>query len=243
MNKNSKALIFAHYDKTGSLRQDIVDFISLANDVFEKIIFVSTNLQLDAAKKLPSNIDIIIRENIGYDFYSYRAGFLSLINQTYDLVYLINSSIVILDPYKFINKIVNVEFDSNTMYGVTKTTILAPDTIQSYCLILPTNIYKDFRIINWWVSMPVLTDKKQIIRKLEIGFSELVKSSGFDVCGIFEFHDNYNPPWIYPKEVYQDVGIVKASVVTHNAYNADTSFLYDAALDSRINYILYQVTQ
>lgn len=239
----TKALVFAHYDKNGLLRSDIVDFINLAVKIFEKVIVVSTNLQLDEAKKLPPNVDITIRENVGYDFYSYRSGFLSLINQSYDLIYLINSSVVILEPDKFIDKIVNVDFDSNTLYGITNTTIVAPDTIQSYCLILPSKIYKDFRIINWWVSMPILNDKDQIIHKLEIGFSDLVKASGFSVCGIFKFHDNYNPPWIYPKELYQDIGIIKASVITHNAYNADVSFLYDAALDSRINYILYQVTQ
>ena len=42
---------------------------------FKKIIFVSTNLKISERKKIPKSVKIIIRKNIGYDFYSYKWGF------------------------------------------------------------------------------------------------------------------------------------------------------------------------
>ena len=73
--KKDNYLIFAHFHSSGLIRNDILKFLIEGNSFFKKIIFVSTNLKISERKKFPKSVKIIIRKNIGYDFYSYKWGF------------------------------------------------------------------------------------------------------------------------------------------------------------------------
>ena len=74
MISKKKYLVFAHYHAKGILRKDIINFFNKSKKIFTKIIFISTKIQQKELKKLPKNIKIISRKNIGYDFYSYKVG-------------------------------------------------------------------------------------------------------------------------------------------------------------------------
>ena len=73
MKKNNN-LIFAHYHSNGLIRKDILEFFKKSKPFFKEIILISTNLKKEEKKKIPKNIRIIIRKNIGYDFFSYKIG-------------------------------------------------------------------------------------------------------------------------------------------------------------------------
>ena len=60
---NKKYLIIAHYHKKGQIRSDIVNLIKLFSRSFEKIIFVSTNLNLSEKKKL-KNLLLLLHDQI-----------------------------------------------------------------------------------------------------------------------------------------------------------------------------------
>ena len=97
---NHKALIIAHYHERGILRNDTIKFINSAKKSFKKIILVSTNLKKKELYKIDKTIKIIIRPNIGYDFYSYRVGIIYLLKNELNIfkkIYLMNTSFLCLN--------------------------------------------------------------------------------------------------------------------------------------------------
>ena len=67
MRKKLNYLIFAHYHTKGIIRKDIIDFLKKLNFFFDRVVFVSTKLNIKEKIKLPKFVNIIIRKNIGYD--------------------------------------------------------------------------------------------------------------------------------------------------------------------------------
>jgi rhamnosyltransferase len=87
------ALIIAHYHREGKIRTDTVDAIKLFSGVFDRVILVSTNLQDAEKAKIHQDCEVIVRENVGYDFYSYRQGLLKILDDEGPVrVSLLNSS-------------------------------------------------------------------------------------------------------------------------------------------------------
>ena len=97
---NCKALIIAHFHEKGILRNDTIKLINLAKKFFKKIIVISTNLRRKELNKIDKSVKVIIRPNIGYDFYSYREGIIYLLKNELDLfkkIYLMNTSFLCLN--------------------------------------------------------------------------------------------------------------------------------------------------
>jgi hypothetical protein len=69
------------------------------------ITFVSTRLNLASEEKLKPYANILVRQNKGYDFYSYKMGFNSIQNiGDVDHLIFFNSSFVTFDPKKLYKK-------------------------------------------------------------------------------------------------------------------------------------------
>ena len=71
-----RAVVFAHYDA-----QDVVDpyvyyYLNKLADVSSKIVFVTTsNISPEEVQDLEQlGCDVVVRDNFGYDFMSYRVG-------------------------------------------------------------------------------------------------------------------------------------------------------------------------
>ena len=74
--------IFAHFNKNNNLEDYVIDYLNTIKELFDEVIFVSTS-EIDKEKKiLLSNIvsEIIIKENQGYDFGSWKEGLLFIKN-------------------------------------------------------------------------------------------------------------------------------------------------------------------
>ena len=101
-------LIIAHYHQNGQLRSDLVNLIKLFHNDFKNIIVISTNLKNIEIKKIKKYATIITRENLGYDFYSYKVGIdylkKKLKKKFYDKnkILLLPSSLLFLKPKKLL---------------------------------------------------------------------------------------------------------------------------------------------
>jgi hypothetical protein len=93
-----RAFVVAHYDPAGRVAWNLRDLVAhLAT--LGRVIFVSTNLDENAARSLPAGVQVITRPNEGYDFYSYKRGIEALGDpRAFDEVVILNSSFVCLDP-------------------------------------------------------------------------------------------------------------------------------------------------
>ena len=95
-----RALVFAHYHRAGLLRADTVEMLnSLGKTFFDKIVVVSTHLTDKEKSKISDFCEVIVRENIGYDFFSYSVGIQTVFSELPNAqITLMNSSFVVLDP-------------------------------------------------------------------------------------------------------------------------------------------------
>ena len=70
--------IFAHFNKSNNLEEYVFDYLKTMKDLVDQIIFVSSSqIEAENINLLNKIIDkIIIKENVGYDFGSWKEGLL-----------------------------------------------------------------------------------------------------------------------------------------------------------------------
>ena len=190
MHQKKNYLIFAHYHSQGLIRKDILEFLNRSKKFFVKIIFVSTKINHKEIKKIPKEIKIIKRKNIGYDFYSYKLGWEYLFKKRKnkywdDNLFFINSSILFIKPNKILDLIKKTKIKENEFWGVSRSRELT-DHIQSYFFFLSTKLFKNKNIFNWWKKIKPLDIHYKIILKYELGLSKLMIKNNIKLMSIYK---------------------------------------------------------
>lgn len=68
-------VIMAHFDYDATLRAHTERTIRAYASVAEKVVIVTTSGMSDeAVAGLPANVEVLVRGNFGYDFFSYKWG-------------------------------------------------------------------------------------------------------------------------------------------------------------------------
>lgn len=228
---HKKALIIAHFNILGALRSDTVESLSYFHNIYNRIILVSTCLSAEDKSKIPDYVEIITRENYGYDFYSYRQGILKLKDEDINWqVTLMNTSFIIVDPEKLcdsylkpITKVVSSEF-----IGLTHS-VEIKEHLQSYLLTFSATLLRDGRFFNWWENMVPLNDKDEIITEYEIGISQHVRELGYELSAALKgpVSGSYpNTSHIKFGELLNKYGIIKITLIRDNPYNLDLGIIY-----------------
>ena len=89
----SRALVYAHWDRDGVVDPYVIHALREYRAVVDRIVFVSTHCT-NVSPALTSLADeIIVRDNEGFDFASWRAGLLRLDIPAYDEILFTNSSV------------------------------------------------------------------------------------------------------------------------------------------------------
>lgn len=239
---NHKALIIAHYHERGILRNDTIKFINSAKKSFKKIILVSTNLKKKELCKIDKTIKIIIRQNIGYDFYSYREGIIYLLKNELNIfkkIYLMNTSFLCLNIKIFLKRILSASINNKVFVGITKSYEIH-EHIQSYLLIIDKKLFLNSGFLDWFKKMKPINKRQAVIEKYELGLSKLILDSNFSISSLFKKNliiywkykfnffgkvfyikrkrDKKNPMHFYYKEIYNDFGIIKIELLKKNPF-------------------------
>ena len=99
---HDKQILIAHFDPAGALSRDWLRLLDeLLTDPFADLVLISTGLNLAAYEQRLAGLRVVVRENVGYDFYSWRQGLLESAAQGYAEVTLLNTSTHVLDAAKF----------------------------------------------------------------------------------------------------------------------------------------------
>lgn len=142
---------------------------------------------LQFASELPTRPAILRKPNIGYDFGSWAAAFLSqpqvfLANR----VLQINDSL--LGPFSSIDHLIDdFESDKGDLWGLVRNHQIRAH-LQSYFIgytapVLQSRTFQDF-----WASVRVEATKPQIIQRYEYGLSQRVYNEGFVAAAYLEPH-------------------------------------------------------
>ena len=230
MSHIRKALVIAHFHQHGRLRSDTVAAIRRLAAVFDRVILVSTNLNDAELPKVKSFCQIKVRENIGYDFFSYRTGILQLFEEDIDYqITLMNTSFIILELEKLIANYFKLVEDPmpNELFGLTMSQEMFPH-IQSFLMTLSLSAWSAQPFIEWWQRMEPLNDRQEVINRYEIGLSLFMTAQGASFSTAF----NHPPAHLL---LIQPMGRPKRSLIylassklRHSGkpgYQIDLSFL------------------
>ena len=224
MNNFPNALVIAHYNKAGNLRQDTLDALPVLHRHFQKIILVSTHLNSEAEQKVPPFVDLYKRDNVGYDFYSYRQGMQSLIASGNEFqVTLMNTSFVITDPEKLCRHYVEqgIRRDEFDVYGLVKSHEIV-EHLQSFLLTFSNRLMRDTSFIQWWDRMQALNARHEVIYAYELGLSRFLGTAGYPLIAAVTSHSGTavaNPSHAHYEALMDTFGILKIELIRDNPFN------------------------
>ncbi len=188
----NRATIFVHYDKNDIVDNYVYYYLDELKQNSSKVIFVSTsNLKNDDITRLSKICcDVIIRENTGYDFMSYRIGLNSFDYTKYDEVVICNDSVY--GPFYPLSNIFKEMEDKNcNFWGITSSAEIAFH-LQSYFLVFKKPVLLSLTFFEFWEDVKTLDDKRKIIETYEVGLTQKLISKGFLASTFI----SYNAPFI-----------------------------------------------
>ena len=171
--------IFAHYSADNIVSRNVIFYLQELNTVFDTLIFVSTSdLSLAEQGKIARLATrIILRENSGHDFFSYKIAINELDLTKVEQLLLCNDSC--LGPLYPLKEWFNEETAKNSdFWGISA--LSRPKThLQSYFLVFNRNVLCNIDFIQFWQVLQKLPGKREIIFNYEVGLSQLLIRQGY----------------------------------------------------------------
>lgn len=173
------AVVIAHYDRTGRLARYLAEFVAHLATLVKDIVFVSTGLGAAGVAQLEPHARVIVRENVGYDFFSFKVGLESLGDLArFERIWILNSSFLILDPGKLCEQFLGLPA-ADDLLGLSESTDLGAH-LQSYCVLFQNpRVISSSAFAAWWGRMEPISERLEVIRRYEIGMSQHFARMGF----------------------------------------------------------------
>lgn len=180
------AFVFAHFSPNGVVSRSLRGLVAEARRRSPVVHFISTGLNITTDDELFSLAKVVKRQNYGYDFWSYRQGILdSLCNDEVDRLVLINSSFIAYDAGKLFDGLLK-PMNGPKIRGLTVSHEISRHA-QSYLIsIEDKSLLRSHEFQNWWSQMTPITNRSEVIRRYEIGFSRDFSALGVPVCSAYE---------------------------------------------------------
>ena len=177
----NRAAVFAHFDKHNIIDDYVIYYLTSLKEICNKIVFVTTStLKQPEIQKIENICEtIIIRDNIGYDFISYKEGLSKLSINDYDEIIACNDSVY--GPLSSLKDIFNtMERHDCDYWGLTDSFDISYH-IQSYFIVFRANALRSDIFKEFWLGVIPLQNKREIIENYEIGMNKAFISKGLRV--------------------------------------------------------------
>ncbi len=173
------AIVFVHFDTSNVVKDYVMYYLQELRKLSSHITFVSTSSlpknQIAKVNNLCSQV--IIRENLGYDFFSYKVG-LDIIKplSDWDEIILCNDS-VYAPIYPFEAMFGTMRRMSCDFWGPTISFEITKH-LQSYFMVFNKRCFENSYFQTFWSNLEVINNRDQVIDKYEIGLSNHLFSHG-----------------------------------------------------------------
>ena len=234
MNNIRNALVIAHYNKAGHIRQDTLNALPVLHRHFQKIILVSTHFNHEAEQRIPAFVDVRKRDNVGYDFYSYREGIQALAASGDDWqVTLMNTSFVIVEPDKLCHHYIEQGINRETfdVCGLVKSFEIV-EHLQSFLLTFSNRLMRNTGFLQWWDSMQALNARHEVIHAYELGLSQYLSKAGYPLKAAITNQSDArvtNPSHANYEELLEKFGILKIELIRDNPFNINLNRILNMA--------------
>lgn len=209
--------IFAHYDPDNKIKESVIYYLEQLKVAGREIIFVSTaQLNELEQQKISFFVDrIIIRENVGYDFHSYKAGIESIDDPaSYDQLILCNDSCYgpIFSLADIFAKMNNEAVD---FWGMTSSNLLNFH-LQSYFLVFNKSVLLSDGFVEFWRDLPICQERKDIIQNYEIALTQKLINIGFHATSYIPLNFKISVLWLIKR--YTEL-LIKRYLLNSTSYS------------------------
>ncbi len=179
-NKVKRIVLFAHFDWDNVVDNYVLFYLRSLRKISDFLIFISTSsLDNHETIKLDELCDhIIIKENTGYDFMSWKTGCEAIPDLSlFDELVICNDSVYgALFPFQeMFNIMSNFDFD---FWGITDSYAIQWH-LQSYFIVFKKNVFSSKTFMEFFEKIKVEKNKEDVIKKYEIGLSQNLIQNNF----------------------------------------------------------------
>ena len=168
--------LFSSYDGESIVRESVYHYLRQLKMVGFDTVFISTSASIsesDLKKLAGCCIRIISRENIGYDFYSWKVG-LEAYPQYHEHAGLLLANDSVYGPlFDFGDIITRLENHDADIVGMTDSFRYYPH-LQSYFIYCKRPVVLSKEFINFFDQVKVIQLKSAVVRKYEVGFARIL---------------------------------------------------------------------
>jgi lipopolysaccharide biosynthesis protein len=230
-SRHKTAFVIAHFHVNGRVPLNTHALVAEMAKYTDSIVFVSTNLQENESNLLKKYAIVIQRENIGYDFWSYKLGIDKLGDLSrFDRIVICNTSFICLNP-KFLVQNFTSEILEVGVRSISKS-YENSEHLQSYWLSFEGNLLltsPEFR--SWWSQLVPLDQRQKNIDLYEIGLSTYFLKLGYSLNALFKIESEHLL-MIFCRAVV--CGIFNISCI-----NSNELFTIDSSIARNLNPTIY----
>jgi lipopolysaccharide biosynthesis protein len=186
-----RAAIFCHFSLDNAISDDVVRYVRTLSELGFPVVFVSSSADLsDAAiaPVAPYCAEILLRNNIGYDFGCYREGLLALepLDRLNGLIIANDSVIGPLAPLE--PALRRMDLLAADIWGLTDSRDRGAH-LQSYFLFAGPTALHHPAFIKFWRSYPLAQKREWAIRFGELGFSRAMRKAGLRLAAAYPYQE------------------------------------------------------
>jgi lipopolysaccharide biosynthesis protein len=177
----SRAVIFVHFDSTGTVKQNVIAYLSAFQELGVSVVFVtnSGSLQPDCLEPLKNICStILIRRNVGYDFGAWQEGlhYLKTSGAECKELFLVNDSVI--GPFQPLKNVIErIRWDEADVWGLTESWQISYH-LQSYFLCANERALKSEAWRKFWQNVRPIPSKDAIIQRYEVGLTSAMQKGG-----------------------------------------------------------------
>ena len=185
MSQKRVGFVIAHYHPQGRLSESLAAVLTCLAERAIPAVLVSTNLAEEERAFVPPATIVLKRDNVGYDFYSYRVGLDAIAAMgDFDFICILNTSIIVVDAPKFVDGFLRCLDGSSDAVGMTLSRECAFH-LQSYLIGFSRKILQDPAFRQWWADMTPISERGLVIVQYELGLSRFLLNAGYTLGSAF----------------------------------------------------------
>jgi len=233
-HQGAQNLSFQHYcvyvgfDSCSRIRPDVLEQIKILSKYYN-IIYVTTSHEVISKDPLYTHLKdythkILIRNNIGYDFGSWRAGILELEEELKECESLLLMNDSLYGPINSFETVIERTLEHQSDVVCMTKNMVGGQHAQSYFVSYKKGIVMSKFFLTFWKTLPIYGCKFSLIKECEINWSLLLQNMGYKLTALFDTGSFGNQTHINWKELIQVQGypFVKNELILRNPVGQDT---------------------
>jgi rhamnosyltransferase len=174
-----RLVILVQYDPEGGVPSFVRIHLERLQPIASRLVLVSNSPVSAEGRRVAATIcdNLIVRENVGWDFAGWRDALATENMHEWDAVVLTNSSVV--GPLYPLEPIMDrMDSRGHDFWGMVHSRHIRSH-LQSYFLTFGAPVITSEPWRTFWLGVEDLVDKRQVIRRYEVGLTRKLHSAGF----------------------------------------------------------------